>query len=93
MLDTVAKSERMHRQLAQQIFAQPLVTLSVPGPQPLPNSYNMSFVTQVLANCVAFMEISMALTEVEQACWVLHLPERKATMIEHFLFQIFSGLD
>ena len=47
MLDTVANSERMHRQLGQQVFAQPLVTLSVPGRQPLPDSYNSSFVTQV----------------------------------------------
>ena len=47
MLDTIGKSQKMHRQLAQHIFAEPLVTFSVPGPQPLPDSYNNSYVTQV----------------------------------------------
>ena len=47
MLGTIGKSRKMHRQLAQHIFAEPLVTFSVPGPQPLPDSYNNSYVTQV----------------------------------------------
>ena len=50
VLDTVANSQKLHRRAAQHIFAQPLVTLAVPGPQPLPDSYNNSYVTQVWLN-------------------------------------------
>ncbi len=49
MLDTVANSQRMQRQLAQQIFAKPLVTFSKTDTS-LPGiiEYNNSFVTQVI---------------------------------------------
>ncbi len=53
LLDTVANSQKMQRQLAQQIFAKPLVTFSKPDIMPsVPGwaEYNHSYVTQVMKN-------------------------------------------